>query len=106
LNHLKQTVIAIALFVLAFSAKANTINFGTSWPTYVAAGTGNYAASPYNLVLGKEDGIHGPESQIATLLDSIAGTSFVAADIHKTDTVTELGGSDGYFTVPVAGITS
>ena len=101
--NLKKTVklalAAAALTLMTVSAEATTIDFGTSWLAWTGAGVGNYASAPFNRVLGIENGTHSNETAIASFLDLIAGTSFVAADIHKTDYPPELGGSNGYFSV-------
>lgn len=90
----------LAFAALNLTAQAVTIDFGTSWPVFTAPGVGNYATAPYNRVMGTEGGTHSNETVIATYLNTVAGTTFVAADIHKTNSPTELGGSNGYFTVP------
>jgi len=100
MNTVKLARTAAAIAAASLTANAITIDFGTSWPAFTAPGLDTYASSPFNLVLAKEDGQHSTESDIATLLNSVVGGSFLAADIHKTDQPPEIGGSDGYFTVP------
>lgn len=93
-------VCLMALLMAAESTKANLIDFGTSWPTFVSVGNGNYATAPYDRVIGVDPGQYNTETEIANFLNSVAGTTFTAADINKTASPTELGGSDGYFAVP------
>jgi hypothetical protein len=86
-----------ALVISAASAGAATIDFGTSWAAW---GNAYYTTSPGNRVIGIDGGTHSNESDVAAVLNAKAGTTFLAADINKTNSVTELGGTDGYFAVP------
>lgn len=81
-------------------SQAILINFGNSWPEYTVA---NYAADPYNRVLGLGAGNgYSTTTQIANLLNGIASTTFTPAEIFKLgDPVDpELNGPDGQFAVP------
>lgn len=110
LMKFKKLAVAMAVFgITGLCAQAVLIDFGTSWPSYTAPGTGNYALDPFNRVLGIEDGQHANEAEVATVLNLIAGTTFVAGDITKynggdllpdASILEELGGADGYFLVP------
>jgi hypothetical protein len=101
----KMALATAAIAMTSFSAKATTIDFGTSWPAgFTAPGAAPYNVAPLNRLLKNANEKHGPEAEIATFINAATGgsTSFVAADIHKTNMAPgdELGGSDGYFTVP------
>lgn len=79
--------LAVAFFVgiAALTARAVTIDFGTQWDFPLPSEVIGYAdASPANSF--------STETQIKTLLNSIAGTSFDAADIHKTNSPSNVGG--------------
>jgi len=97
----KTAKMALVAAAFASSSFALTIDFGTTWPAgFTAPNTGAYASSPYDRLLKNANEKDGPETDIATFINSGAATSFAAADIHKTNGASELGGSDGYFTVP------
>ena len=94
---MKPPLGVIGLAALTSSAKATPIDFGTTWAAW---GSSYYSTDPGNRVLDRSFASYGPGATIATYLNSVASTSFSAANIQKTDSPTELGGTDGYFEVP------
>ena len=76
MQYKKQALAIIAVVAMGFTAQAITIDFGTQWD-----------ASNLPLeVLGHSGGNgFSTETQIADLLNSVAGTTFASGDIFKTD---------------------
>jgi hypothetical protein len=79
MNPVKIAKIALATLAIAatgFTARATTLDLGTSWD----------AANLPSEVIGLAAGAgHSTETQIADLINSFAGTTFGAADILKTN---------------------
>src|SRR5579885_2735970 len=83
---------ATALSLLSGTVFGITIDFGTTWPVgFTAPNTGAYASDPLNRLLKNSNEKDGPEADIANFINSAAGTSFTASDIHKTDQPPEEG---------------
>lgn len=76
---IQSTAMAAAAMTLMVSASANTIDLGTVWDS----------SNPPSQVLGSMASSGGGDfataASLATALNSIAGTTYAAADIHKTD---------------------
>ena len=89
--HTKQLLATMAVVTMGFTAQAITIDFGTQWDS---------SNLPLE-VLGHSSGNgFSTETQIANLLNSVAGTTFGSSDIFKTDK--PIANVGGQFAVGVA----
>lgn len=90
---IQRVAVATAMLAMGFTAQAIT-NYGNSWDK------DNLPSEVWASALGVQAST---DTDIADLLNSVKGTSFVAADIHKTNEPAEINVVNPYggqFSVP------